>query len=570
MKNKDKHKKINKNGNLWDKYYKKEQRSIKTPDVSLYDYLLQCSLNNRTEIATNYFNSKLIFKELIKKIDVCAKALSSQGVRKGDVVTICLPNTPEAVISFYAVNKIGAIANMVHPLSAQEEIKFSLNSNNSVFLIAIDLSYSKIKHIINDTKVYKTIIVKASDSMPPLLTIGYNLLKGLKIEKPKKSEEFMYWDDFMERGKKYRTTIHEKMGKDDDAVILHSGGTTGTPKNIVLSNGNVNSVIEQGRIIFPSISVGDRFLSVLPMFHCFGLVVCIHAPLCLGATAILIPQFDAKRFDKLITKYNPTIIPGVPTLFEALVKNKHMDKVDMSDVKYVISGGDTLTVSKNEIVNKFLRNHNCKSSLQQGYGMTETTGPVCFGALGSDKLGSVGIPLPGNKIKIVDPVTGNTLKPGETGEICISGPVVMKGYLNSLEKTNNIVKVEDGNRWVHTGDLGYMDSDGVVFFVQRLKRMLIVSGYNVYPSHIEDVIMEHEAVETCGVIGIDHPYKVQEPKAYIVLKPSFEDNFEIKESIRAYCEKMLAKYMVPKRFEFRKSLPKTMIGKINYKELENE
>ncbi len=555
----------------WDKYYKKNERDIEVPNVSLYEHLKEKNKDNMDSVAINYFNKKMTFRYFFGEINLCAKALRSQGIRPGDVVTICMANTPEAVISFYAVNKIGAIANMIHPLSAEEEIKNSLITTNSVMLIAINLSYKKIKEIVDETNVYKTIIVSPGDSMPVLLKVGYYITQGRKVEVPKKSESNMYWNDFMARGKSFTEKVLAKTTKDQPAVILHSGGTSGTPKNIVLTNGNINAVAKQAEIVFKDINNTDSALAVLPLFHCFGLVVCVHGPMCLGASTILVPQFDAKRFDKLITKYRPTFIPGVPTLFEALLTNKHMDNVDLSYVKYVISGGDSLSVAKNETVNKFLKSHNCQRNIIQGYGMTETTGPVTFGSMGSDVLGSVGIPLPGNEVKIEGVETREEVPFGEVGEICISGPTVMPGYLDNEKETNDILEKDNkGKIWVHTGDLGYMKEDGVVFFTSRLKRMLIVSGYNVYPSHIEEVIMEHEAVLNCGVIGIPHPYKVQVPKAYIVLNNGIKVTNKIKNDIKEYCEKNLAKYMLPKEYVFRESLPKTMIGKVDYRELEKE
>ncbi len=555
----------------WEHYYKKDERNINVPNLSIYEYLVASSEFNLHVTALNYFRNKTTFKQFLTQIDLCARALKSQGIREDDVVTVCMANTPEAIISLYAINKIGAIANMIHPLSAEEEIKNSLNNTNSVMLIAIDLAYGKIKQIINDTRIYKTVIVSPANSMPQLLSLGYRLTKGRKIESPKNSEKFIYWDHFISRGKHYQETVLVHRAKDDDALILHSGGTTGVPKNIVLTNGNINCIIEQAKIIFPKIGTNDSFLSILPLFHCFGLVVCIHAPLCLGASCILVPQFDAKRFDKLITKYHPTVLAGVPTLFEALLTNKHMNNVDMSDVKYVVSGGDSLNNVKNKKVNDFLKKHNCSATLMQGYGMTESSGPFAIGGCGSNKLGSIGIPLPGNVVAIVEPNTGIRVQEKEIGEICLCGPSVMKGYLANPEATSNILRLhDDGKYWIHTGDLGYMDEDGVLFYVQRLKRMIIVSGYNVYPSYVEDVIMEHPDVENCGVIGIPHPYKVQVPKAYIVLKDGVKDNILVKKSIKDYCKKHLSNYMIPKEFEFRESLPKTTIGKVNYHELEQE
>ncbi len=557
--------------NLWDKYYDEDKRNIEVPEFSIYRYFEKSALIHENLIALNYFGRKISYKELLNKIEVCAKALKASGVRKGDVVTILMPNTPEAVISFYAVNKIGAIANMIHPLSSQEEIKDSIIKTKSVLAIAINLAYNKIEKIIDDTEIYKVVIVSAKDSMPPLLGLGYLVTQELKMNLDKSNECFIYWEDFYNRGLNYSHSTEVITDKDTDAIYLHSGGTTGIPKNIVLTNGNVNSVMEQAKIIFPKIGVDDVLLGILPMFHCFGLVVCICAPLALGATVALVPQFDAKRFDKLIRKYKPTVLTGVPTLYEALVTNPYMMNVDMSMVKYVISGGDSLSPEKNKRVNDFLKEHNCNEHVLQGYGMTETTGPACVGALGSDKLGSVGIPLPGNKVKIIDVDSKEEKKVGEIGEICLSGPVIMSRYLDNKEETDKMIYThEDGTRWVHTGDLGYMDEDGVLFFVQRLKRMLIVSGYNVYPSYVEEVILRHPKVEMCGVIGIPHPYKVQVPKAFIVLKKGVEVNGEILKDIKEHCNKNLAKYMMPKEFIFRDSLPKTIIGKVNYRELEKE
>lgn len=557
------------NDNLWDKYYDGTNKEIEVPNISIYNYFKDHSINYINSVALNYFGSTITYKELLNKINICANALKNSGVRQGDVVTICMANTPEAVIAFFAINKIGAISNMVHPLSSQEEIKNSIIDTKSVLLIAINMCYENIKNIINETDIYKVIVVSPKDSMPTLLSIGYLLLKDTKGIP--NNEEFISWKRFIERGTISTIDSNPIFVSNSDAIYLHSGGTTGKPKNIVLTNENVTSVMEQAKIIFPKLGIGDIFLSILPLFHCFGLVVCVCAPLCLGSTAVLVPQFDAKRFDKLIKKYKPTILTGVPTLFEALITNPYMYDVDMSYVKYIISGGDSLTPEKNKQVNNFFREHNCNETIIQGYGMTETTGPSVAGALGSDKLGSVGIPLPSNKVKIIDIETKEEKKTREIGEICITGPSIMKEYLNNKEETDNIKKVHpDGLKWIHTGDLGYLDEDGVLFYVQRLKRMLIVSGYNVYPSHVENIIMEHEKVKLCGVIGVPHPYKVEVPKAFIVLKEGYESNEETLEEIKEHCKKKLAKYMIPKYFVFRDDLPKTMVGKIDYRSLEKE
>ena len=555
----------------WDKYYKKKDRKVNVPNLSVYEYLRDCNKDNIDAIAINYFGKTMTFKYFFGEVNLCAKALRSQGIRPGDVVTVLMANTPEAVIAFYAINKIGAIANMVHPLSAEEEIKHSLNATKSVMLIAINVSCKKVMNIIEETDVYKTVVVSPGDSMPPLLKFGYNLTQGRKIEVPKKSEDFMFLNDFMNKGKHYTQKVLVKTTKDQAAAILHSGGTTGTPKNIVLTNGNMNALSIQGRIIFPAIKSGDSMLTILPLFHCFGLCVCVHAVMCLNGGCILVPQFDAKRFDKLFSKYKPTLVAGVPTLYEALLTNKYMDNMDLSYLKYAICGGDSLTEAKNNEINKFFDAHGVQNHIIQGYGMTETCGPVVAGTMGTNKPGIIGVPLPGNDMKIVSIDTKEEVPTGEVGEICIAGPIVMPGYLDNEKETNDMLeKDEKGVVWVHTGDLGFVDEEGLLHYVQRLKRMLIVSGYNVYPSHVENILMEHPAVLNCGVIGIPHPYKVQVPKAFIVLNDGYKADNALKKEIKEYCEKKLAFYMIPKEFVFRESLPKTMIGKVNYRELEAE
>ncbi len=562
---------FNKEKNPWDKFYPKDKKTVPVPDKSLFQYIYDCNVNRMNNIAINYFNNTMTYSELFREIDLCARAFRSQGIRQGDVVSICMANTPEAVISFYAVSKIGAIANMIHPLSSEEEIKHSLNSTKSVMLVAINLSYENIKNVINDTKVYKAIIVSPRDSMPVLTGIGYYLLQDRKVNIPDGGEKFVKWKDFIVKGVNYVQDVHINTNKDDPAVILHSGGTTGVPKNILLSNGNINVVPEQAKVSLYDTDDTDSMLCILPLFHCFGLVETIHFPLASGQELILVPKFDAKRFDKLLLKYKPSIIPGVPTLFEAMIKNKHMQNVDLSNVKYVVSGGDTLNEEKNIEVNKFLQSHHCKHNIVQGYGLTETSGGCIFPTHGTDLPGSSGIPLPGNQIKIIDVNTKEEVKPMEKGEICISGPSVMMGYLDNEKETNEILEKDSKGRiWVHTGDMGYVNEDGIMFFVQRIKRLIIVSGYNVFPSHIEDVLNKHPYVLNSCVIGIPHPYKIQVPKAFIVLKDGYKDSLKVKNEIKEYCEKNLSKYMIPKEFVFRESLPKTMIGKVDFKSLEKE
>ncbi len=553
----------------WAKYYKKEDLKLKVPDISMYEALKEVVLKYESRTAINYFGKKLSYREFLNLIDKAALAFRSQGVRRGDIVTICMPNTPEAMIAFYAINKIGAISNMIHPLSGEVEIKEYLTSTNSVMLVMIDVCYDKVKNIIKDTSVYKTIVVSARDSMPFFTGLGYQISQGFKIKGPTKSEAYLYWNDFLKKASGYNNLLDIKISRDDPAVILHSGGTTGKPKGIILSNGNFNALTEQAKIVFNDVGVGDRVLGIMPIFHGFGLGVSTIGPFILGCELIMVPQFNAKKFDKLLEKYKPNVIFGVPTLYEALAGTKN-DYLDLSGLKYAISGGDSLSRNLIKRVNDYLSSHNAKIKISQGYGMTESLAAVALSYGEAYREDSIGIPFPGNYIKIVTPETQEEVPYGEDGEICISGPTVMLGYLDNEKETNEMLQIhKDGMIWLHTGDIGMMDSNGILYYKQRLKRLIISSGYNIYPSHIEEVIEGHPSVLKCSVIGIPHPYKVEVPKAFIVLKNDYNP-LTVKASIKEYCKKNLASYAIPKEFEFRKSLPKTLIGKVDFKKLREE
>ncbi|HAB67399.1 MAG TPA: AMP-dependent synthetase [Firmicutes bacterium] len=559
---------------VWKKYYAKKDMNFDVPNISIYQYIKNKSLENnyKDSIAIEYFGTKITYTNFYKNIDKAAKSFRSQGVRRGDVVTILSANIPEAVISFYALNKIGAVANMIHPLSSENEIKEALNRYSTVMLVAMDITYSKIKNIINDTEVYKTIIISAKDSMSTLMKIGYEVTQGYKVEKPKKSEDYLYWKDFIKFGEKYsKDKVLEETKRDTPAVILHSGGTTGTPKGIVLSNGNFNAATIQSEKALPDLDKEDVILAIMPIFHGFGLSVSITDAFAVGAKVVLIPTFKASEFDKLITKNNPSVLVGVPTLFEALTTNERMEDVNLSNLKYVIGGGDTLSKKRVEAINKFLHEHGANTNFTQGYGMTEAVACISFDLKYASRPGTVGIPWPGTYVQITKPGTDEPVGIGEDGEICICGPTVMLGYYNNEKETNEALHIhKDGNVWLHSGDIGTMDKDGFITYKQRLKRMIVTSGYNVYPSQIEEVIERHPAVMDSSVIGIPHPYKVEVAKAFIALKQGYKDTPKLRAEIEELCKKNLAAYSIPKEYEFRKSLPKTMIGKVDFRKLQQE
>lgn len=554
----------------WAKYYTKEELNIKIPDISMYDQVKKSSYLYPNYIAYEYMGRKCNYQNFIKEINAYAKVFTKAGVKHGDIVTIMLPNMPNVLVSLYALNKIGAIANMVHPLSSEEEILFSLTSTKSKHLIMLNTFYTKIENIIDKTDVKEVIFASASDYMPFFLKVGYNLSQIGKYKKHPKRDKYLSWKGFY---KKYYSTEYikfPKFGKDTPAVIIHSGGTSGTPKNVVIQNRAFILGALQEKISMKNLHAGDCCLAIMPNFHGFGLSVLMHTPLALGCYSILIPQFDAKKFDIMFHKKNPSCVLGVPTLFEALMSNNNVKNLDLSNLKYIVSGGDILPKSLENKMNEYLKEHNSLGKITQGYGLSEALAAVCLACDDVNKSGSVGIPLAGNQVKIIDPATRETLKYGDVGEICVHSKAFMQGYLNDESETNTALQVhKDGHVWLHTGDLGYMDEDGFVFYKGRLKRMIVSSGYNVYPSHVEEVIESHPAVLQCTVVGVPHPYKQEVPKAFIVLKEGYIAMF-VKDDIKAYCKKKLSKYMIPAEFVFRKRLPKTKLGKVDFKSLQKD
>lgn len=559
-----------KRNKTWDKYYTKEEMNFEIPDTSIYGLFSEHVAKYGKLPAVEYFGKTISFQHLKELVDKCARSLQHEGIGEDDVVTICMPNIPESLIAFFAINKVGAIANMIHPLSGEEEIKHYLSSTNSKMLMMIDVAYEKVRNIISSTNVKRVVVVSAKDSMPLLTSVGYFVTQGYKVKQPK-GARYIFWEDFMLKSYRVPKNPGIMRKKDDIAAILHSGGTTGNPKGILLTNQAFNYITCQETNIVPNVKPGDSILSIMPNFHGFGLGVCLIGPLSLGVKVVMVPQFSPKTFGNLVAKVKPQIVVGVPTLFGALIDAK-LKNEDMSYIKYCVSGGDSLNSTMYDNLKNFLREHGAgDADVLQGYGMTECVA-VCSVMRGKCKdIFSIGTPLYGNEMKIVVPGTQDEVKPGESGEICLSGPTVMVGYLNNNKETNQVLQIhKDKKVWLHTGDSGYMTEDGIFYFELRIKRMIVSSGYNIYPSHIEEVLDKHPAVLKSTVIGIPHKYKVQVAKAYIVLDENYDDSWSVKKSIKEHCEKYLASYSVPYEYEFRKSLPTTRLGKVNFRQLEEE
>lgn len=522
-------------------------------------------------IAFDFMGKKTTYKEFFASIEKCAKALKTIGVRQGDRVTIAMPNCPQALYMFYAVNLVGGIANMIHPLSAEKEIEFYLNESNSSTAITLDQFYNKFENIRANTKVVNIIIASIKDELSKPIRAGYMLTEGRKIAKIPDDAPVIRWDDFMKISKFCYGNYRADVRPEDTAVVLYSGGTTGVSKGIELTNFSFNALASQVIAANPMFRAGDRMLAAMPLFHGFGLGVCVHTMLSKGGRCILIPRFTPKSYAKQMVKQRCNFVAGVPTLYEALLRLPGMEKADLSCLKGVFAGGDSLSIELKKKLDKWLYDHNAAIQVREGYGATETVTACCLTPPHMYKPGSIGVPFPDTYIKIVKPGTDEEQPFGEEGEILIAGPTVMKCYMNHPEETANTLRTHaDGLTWVYTGDLGVMDEEGFVYFKGRAKRMIITSGYNVYPAQLENILDGCDMVQMSCVIGIPDPYKIQKVKAFVKLSEGFAPTEETKEEILRYARKHIAKYAMPYDIEFREELPKTLVGKVNFRVLEEE
>lgn len=545
---------------------------IDYPNTSMVEQIYKAAQKNPEATAYKFQEKSTSYREFIKKIENTAKGFIKIGIGKGDRVTICMPNTPQAVDCFYALNRIGAVPVMIHPLSGAKEIEFFVGSSSSKAIVTLDMFYEKVCNALKDSEEpVKIIVARIKDELPAPIKYIYPLMVKNRCKKPLKSENTLSWKTFMKNAE-YSHVLGDEFPKYDDvAVILFSGGTTGTTKGILLTNMNMNALaLQTGEAAKFSLE-GLRMLSVMPLFHGFGLGIGVHTPLVFGGTCILVPQFTVKTYANLIKREQPNVIPGVPTLFEALLRAENLKDVDMSFLRGVFCGGDSLPPELKRKVDSFLKEHNAKVQIREGYGTTECVTASCLTPHDRYKEGSIGIPYPDMHYKIVKPGTNERVSIGDEGEICISGPTVMKGYMDAPEETALTLREHgDGRIWLHTGDLGTMDEEGYVYFRQRIKRLIIVSGYNVYPSQVENAIDSHPDVLYSCVVGVSDIYKMHKVKAFVVLKQGVKGAERIKEEILHICRERVSQFAVPYEIEFRDELPKTLVGKVAYKQLEEE
>ena len=548
-------------------YIDKLPKDIEYFDGGLYDVVYESSCKWPHNIALEYFDTQITYKELIKKINKVAAALKTIGAEKGDRISICMPNTPESIYMLYAVNEIGAVANMIHPLSSEKEIEDYLTQSESKIMLCIDISYPKVEAIIKNTDVEQVIVVSPTRSMSLIVRAIYKLTKGRKNH-IKKSQHVITWDQFLYKANKFIGNPHTRVNSEDDAIIMYSGGTTGKPKGIMLSNLNFNAQALGAKYLVPELFKPEySFMAFLPNFHAFGFGCCIHMPLYFGARAFLIPQFNPKKFKQYITKYKVNILVGVPTVCDYLTKLKFR-KDGLKDIKFVVSGGDLISMSSKEKINDFLKAHGSKAIIENGYGLTEASGGFIFSPRSvAEDADAIGYPLPDNEVVIMDLKTKKPAKLGEDGEILVRGLCVMKGYLNKPKETEETFIVVDGKKYLRTGDIGYADERGVIHFRSRLKRMIISNGYNIYPANIEDVTLKCKLVNSCAVVGREDKLRGEKVVVFAVLEPEASERAARKELGQIY-KKYLAKYEIPREIRFIDELPKTKLAKVDFKALE--
>ena len=529
---------------------------LEYPRLTMFQMLERIARQYPEEPAYEFYGRKTSYRSFIRRIERAARAFTAAGIGPGDVVTICMPNTPHALDCFYAINRIGAVANMVHPLSARSEISYYLNLSGSRTMLTLDLFYEKAVEALAEVDHPVTILTaRMQEELPPHLAALYILKKGKDYLRFPRAPHLL-WSSFLKTGQDSVSLPEITFDEKRTAVILYSGGTSGKPKGICLSDLNFNACAMQAReAIGEEFRTGLKMLACMPLFHGFGLGINLHAVLIHGVSCVLMPTFTGKTYAHMVKKKKPNLIAGVPTIFDALLHVPELQDVDLSFLLGMFCGGDSLSVELKKKIDAFLKEHNAPIQVREGYGLTECVTASCLTPKDTSREGSIGIPFPDTVYAIVQPGTDNVLPYGEEGEIILRGPTVMLGYLNEPEETaRTLRKLADGNVWLYTGDLGHMDTDGYVYFHQRLKRVIISNGYNIYPSRIENAIDACPQVAYSCVIGVKDPRRMQKVKAFVVPTDGVEPTEETRQAILNQLRQHVAAYALPREIEFRKEI----------------
>lgn len=545
----------------WLKYYSEEAINAEIPTNSIYDQLCECNKDNLDGKAVSYFSVTLTYRELIRKIDTVAQAFIRLGIKTGDIVNVALPNIPENIYIVYGLNKIGAIANLIDLRSKGESLLHYFNETDATIAIICDLFAENIYEVLDKTLIKKTIIVSVFDSFPAFARV---ILKKRKNH----PMNVIDWKHFMKLsdGKSCDSCGDE----DNTAVILHTSGTTGVSKGVMLSNRSINAMAIQYKMSGMRYERGDVFLNQVPPFLAYCIVLALHLPFCLRMHLRLLPNYEPDKFASNISKYKPNHVVAGPADWGSFLDYEKVGK-DYSFLKTLASGSDSMRTERKQAVNKLLASRGCQFQIMEGYGMTEVGSAACTNLPIHDVIGSVGVPLPLTTFCIWDNENEKELKYGELGEICISGPTAMKGYYGDDGDTINVLKVHpDGHTWIHTGDLGYIDEKGNVYFKGRLKRLIIrFDGRKISPFLIEDVMRTDKDVKECCAVG--KPDNVHNrgaiPIVYIVLKEGADKDIVFERLQNTWKMKLKDLYDSAEYMAI-DALPLTPNGKVDYRALE--
>ena len=553
----------------WLKYYDQKFIDQTLPALSAFEYVCQRSKNHLNDTALDYYGRKFAYADLIVNVKKTAAALRGAGVKKGDIITVVSIMTPEIIALFYAADMMGATLNLVDPRYSVEGIREYIEEVDSHLLVCLNVVYERCRQAAKRTNVEKVIVLSPADSLPPVMAVGYKLTTP---DKNKYASNVIRWKQFI-KGGEGQSTAAEPYDPDHACVVVHTGGTTGSPKGVMLTDDCFNGIALQFQAYPKLFHRGQKLMNVMPPFIAYGFACGIHLPLVLGFTVVIIPNLDPAKLGSLVLKHKPEHMFGVPTHYQQLASDPKLRDKDLSFIINYAAGGDSLSRGAEQTVNDFLAAHGARYPIAKGYGMTEVSSAATVAAGLDNKPGSVGIPMVNTVVAAFEPGTDRELPIGQRGELCISGPCLMKGYYNKPEETAILLRRHpDGRVWAHTGDMGYLDEDGFVFLDSRIKRMIIRhDGFKVFPSMIENVVSRHPAVHQCSVVGCadkDHT-QGRLPFVYIVLKAdTTAKKKQVIRELERMCAEELPEYVQPVAYKFISSMPMTPVGKVDYRQLE--
>ena len=559
----------------WLRYYDQKYIDQALPECSAFDFVRTRNKDRLMSTAMEYYGRKFTYADLIVNVKKTAAAFRALGVKKGDIITVVSVMTPEVIYAFYAADRIGATLNLVDPRYSPEGIHDYIQEVRSRLLICLNVVYDRCEQAAKRTTVERVVVLSPADSLPLGLAIGY---KAANPDRNRYHSNVLNWKKFIAGGADASTSA-EPYDPEHACVVVHTGGTTGSPKGVLLTDRNFNAIAQQFSAYDSLFRKGQSLMNIMPPFIAYGYACGVHLPLVLGLKVIIIPTLDPDKLGGLIWKYKPEHMFGVPAHYQQMAASHQLRNKDLSFIRNYAAGGDAISLGAEQTVNNFLETHNVEYPLAKGYGMTEVSSAATVAAGKVNKPGSVGIPMVNTLVSVFEPGTDKELPLGQRGELCISGPGVMKGYYDKPAETAAILRTHpDGRVWVHTGDIGYLDEDGFVYLDSRIKRLIIRhDGFKVFPSMIENVVSQHPAVHQCSAVGCTDKDHVQGrlPFVYLVLtqeaaSASPSKRKQIIRELRQMCAEELPEYVQPVGYKIIPEMPLTPVGKFDYRKLEEE